>query len=510
MARCAVHLQDHSSIRAGYEGHALNSATVTAQADPSTRSTPFTNGYGGSAAIEYGGEYLGALEWTAVERGDDIAFDTSLLHDLAWCIACQLNRRRLRADTSARLGREFILVGVSDDIHRLEYYIDRAARVDLPTLVCGEFGTEKLQVACAIHFSGRQREGPFVELRCATLHAGTAESALSDRFSEAQGGTLFLNGIDELQPEPQAWLLRLIESRVGQWIDYGGGQTVRLIASTIGDLHQQVEAGTFSEALCAELGFLTIKVPPLRVRPDDLRYLIEYTLTHHNGAAGECDADVLAAFDAYDWPQNLFELERIMRRLVVMGRSQRICLEDLEELAPQIVSGAAPHVASSTAGAAEAHGKAEHKSGQFPLMVGDDNLLIEQVARRVLSGEFDDLKYWHAGVLRALRYIGEHYADAMTLSELADAAYVSPSHLCYLLRSTLGVTFKGILGLVRIERAKQLLVDESERRITDISLHVGFGDLSHFEKTFKRNVNVSPREYRRRRLQELRERARYR
>lgn len=507
---CGVRLSRLGSIHVGRNGEevgsdALPEAGETAPAPWPTAcdknepvaALPASAGPGGERAISisYGGECLGSLDWSAEHQAVDRQLHSRLLHDFAWCLACQLNRERLGARTSERLGSELTLVGVSDAMHRLEEYVERAAGVDLPTLICGEFGTEKVEVACAVHFGGARREKPFVEVRCAALRPGD-EPTLRDRFTRAQGGSLFLNGIDELHPDLQTRLLWFLESRVGQWASRGrrAEPAVRLIASTTGDLRRRVEAGTFSPALFAELSFLPIEVPPLRRRRDDVRHLTAYALMRHNGAAARLEHDALEALEAYDWPQNLFEMERVLSRLVVLHRADSIRLEDLEELAPWVVGNGS-------------RGEVEPERTPPPppaLTEGDDGMSTEQLARRVLSGDLDDLEHWHAGILRALRSIGERYQDAMTLGELAAAAYVSPSHLCYLFRSTLGVTFKGLLGLVRIERAKQLLVEETKRRITDISLDVGFGDLSHFEKTFKRLVKASPREYRRRRLRDLR------
>ena len=129
---------------------------------------------------------------------------------------------------------------------------------------------------------------------------------------------------------------------------------------------------------------------------------------------------------------------------------------------------------------------------------------VEWLAKAIVEGELGELESTHISVRRALKHIGQNFQEEITLGELAGAAGVSPSHLCYLFKSSLGITFKTLLGMVRIEKAKQLLIKNAQHRITDISLEVGFGDLSHFEKTFKRMLKVSPREYRRQRMGELR------
>jgi YesN/AraC family two-component response regulator len=101
----------------------------------------------------------------------------------------------------------------------------------------------------------------------------------------------------------------------------------------------------------------------------------------------------------------------------------------------------------------------------------------------------------HSGLYKALKYIANNYEREVTLSELAANVYVSASHLSYLFKHHLRKSFKQILSELRIERAKQRISESPYARITDIFQEVGFGDLSHFEKIFKRYTGVTPREY---------------
>jgi DNA-binding NtrC family response regulator/AraC-like DNA-binding protein len=124
---------------------------------------------------------------------------------------------------------------------------------------------------------------------------------------------------------------------------------------------------------------------------------------------------------------------------------------------------------------------------------------LGDLPRKLADGDYSDLHAYEIGVQRALRYVGNHYTEEISLGRLARESYISPSHLSFLLKRSLGVPFKSLLAAIRIERAQKLLT-LAEHSITEISLEVGFGDLSHFERTFKRLVGTNPRQYRRRLL----------
>ena len=126
--------------------------------------------------------------------------------------------------------------------------------------------------------------------------------------------------------------------------------------------------------------------------------------------------------------------------------------------------------------------------------------MLGDLPLRLAAGNFSNLDCMALGIQRALRYVGTNYTEDISLGRLARESFMSPSHLSFLLKRSLGVPFKSLLAAVRIERAKQLLSEPNPSSITDISLEVGFGDLSHFERTFKRLVGTNPREYRRQQI----------
>ena len=114
-----------------------------------------------------------------------------------------------------------------------------------------------------------------------------------------------------------------------------------------------------------------------------------------------------------------------------------------------------------------------------------------------MTRNLDELAKLHDGLRKALLYLGEHYAEPVSLDQLARQAHVSPSHLSFLFRSTLSTSFKPLLQRMRVDKAKELLGSGARHRITEVAMSVGFGDLSHFEKSFRRIVGQSPRDYRR-------------
>ncbi len=413
--------------------------------------------------------------------------------------------------TAYRLARENLredvqLIGRSPALQRLEEEIERSAAVDLPVLVGGEFGVEKLQVACAVHFSGPRRTGPFVEINCLAQAGDAALDGPEEWCERARGGTLFFNRIDELDARLQRRLLVVLDSQIGQWLSAeapGRRCNVRLVASTANDLDALVDQGRFSRALHAELSFLCIDVPPLRERREDIRPLTEHLLARRGrDPSRDVAEEVFDACEAYAWPENLFELERVVARLHAMVGPGRIGMAELARYAPKVADAwaASRAAAGRLRAAAPAATEPAIAAGETAVAPsrGGAPLPEEEIARRLALGDLSFAAGFHPGLERALRHIAAKYEEPFSLPELARAACVSPSHLSFLFRSELETNFKALLALVRIERAKALLLANEELRITDISLEVGFGDLSHFEKMFKRVVRLNPREFRRR------------
>ncbi len=388
--------------------------------------------------------------------------------------------------SSERLGRPLQLAGDSEPLRRLESFVEIAATNELPVLLSGEFGTEKTLVAVAIHCGGPRPDAPFVE-----VIGAYPEGPPSRWFKQARGGTLFFNGIDELPLGLQTALSRHLNSRLDQWLNTPSG-VVRLIASTTTDLGAGVAGGRFSRSLLAELNFLSVTIPPLRERMSDLEPLVACVLARCGHARDPERTRALAAICRHhEWPENLFELERIVARLAALTAGRSVTQEELSRHVPW-------QVAESTEEAAGV--EVDHSMKLAPAQCdvpGDSSApSLQQWVDRALALDPARLSDLHPCLRKALLHLGRHFAEPMSLDELAASAHVSPSHLGFLLRSVAGTSFKPLLQAIRLERAKVMLRADPHLRITEAALSVGFMDLSHFQKSFRRFVGLTPRQFR--------------
>jgi AraC-like DNA-binding protein len=401
--------------------------------------------------------------------------EAELLRHFARHAALLVKRYEVRRWSEQRLGRPLLLVGMSRALREIESFVEISARRRLPVLLRGEFGTEKTQLAATIHCCSPSADGPFVQIDCAE-----PASAPADWIGQAEGGTLFLSDVDELDPRLQKQLPQHLPSRLHQWLPAPDPRKVRIIASTSSDLHERARQGLFSRTLLAELDFLSVTVPPLRDRAGDIEPLICEALARNGYAPEEKRTDILVALcRAHLWPDNLFELERTIARLAVMTESRPIRLGDICRHAPEIV----PHDMVCPEGA----------EGDGAPLPG----LAERWVEWATSGGRVPSRGLHEGLKRALLHLGAHYDDPISLPQLASHAGVSPSHLGFLFRNSVGMSFKALLGHIRIHKAREALASEGRPNITEVAMRVGFSDLSHFERSFRRIVGQSPREYRR-------------
>jgi len=272
--------------------------------------------------------------------------------------ALELKRLRERAamleeEVGGRFGFESI-VGCSEAMERVFEVARKAASTDATVLLTGESGTGKELVARAIHFSGPRRKNRFVAINCAAMPKELIESELFGHvkgafsgatrdkpglFEQADGGTLLLDEITELDPAMQAKINRALQEkevrRVGDTRDRR--VDVRIIASTNRDIQQAREQGRVREDLFFRLNVFPIELPPLREREGDVPLLIEHFLREFAGA--EADRYVIEPgarrkLEAYGWPGNVRELRNAIERAVLLCEDRRITA-DLLELGPQ-------------------------------------------------------------------------------------------------------------------------------------------------------------------------------
>ena len=229
---------------------------------------------------------------------------------------------------------------------------DQVAASEASVLICGESGTGKELFARYLHRRSRRADRPMVSVNCAAIPENLLESELFGhekgaftgavarrigKFEEANGGTLLLDEVSEMDVRLQAKLLRAIQERE---IDRVGGThpikvDIRVLATTNRDLEAEVRAGRFREDLFYRLNVIALTAPPLRTRREDIPLLVDHFLTVYckkNGRARlEVSREALAKMAGYSWPGNVRELENVVERAVVLCRSDTLRLEDLPD-----------------------------------------------------------------------------------------------------------------------------------------------------------------------------------
>ena len=242
------------------------------------------------------------------------------------------------------------MIGKSSELSRVKTMIEKAAPTKANVLITGESGVGKELVANAIHKQSPRAAMPFIIVHCAALSESLLESELfgfekgaftgaeaqhKGRFELANGGTIFLDEIGEINPATQVKLLRVLQEKKFERI--GGEQTisvdVRVVAATNRNLEEEVKAGHFREDLYYRLNVVRIEMPSLRERKDDIpllmhSFLREFNIENEKNIKG-FDNRSKAAMMKYDWPGNIRELKNCVESAVVMCTGDEIKIEDL-------------------------------------------------------------------------------------------------------------------------------------------------------------------------------------
>jgi two-component system response regulator HydG len=264
----------------------------------------------------------------------------------------------LQKQLNERFGFEGV-VGNSPLMHSVVARLRQIAPTFATVLISGESGTGKELVAKAIHNNSPRRYKPFVPLNCAALSENILESELfghvkgaftgADRerkgwFEHANGGTLFLDEVGEIPTATQVKLLRVLES--GEIVRVGTSDpikvNVRLISATNRDLGEAVTAGSFRQDLLHRLKVVSVKLPPLRSRREDIPLLLDYFLKGFTASHGKTVTGVTAAarkvLTAHSWPGNVRELKNTIESMVVIDSDGLLDVDDL----PEDLQAAAP------------------------------------------------------------------------------------------------------------------------------------------------------------------------
>ena len=241
------------------------------------------------------------------------------------------------------------IIGENIKLRNAVFVAKRAAETDTRILLQGASGTGKEVFAQAIHNWSFRKDGPFVPINCGAIPNGLLESELFGyvkgaftganregqigKFEYAKGGTLFLDEIGEMSFDMQAKLLRVLEEK--KLCRVGGNKLidldVRIIAATNRDLRAMVQDNKFRDDLYYRLSVVTIYIPPLKQRKDDLPHLINYFLyttgKKLNRNIKRIEPDAEAILNNYHWPGNIRELENVIERAILLSDGDVICKE---------------------------------------------------------------------------------------------------------------------------------------------------------------------------------------
>ncbi len=312
----------------------LEVVVMTAYATVETAVTAMKEGAGDYLAKPFDEDELLVVVEKALERSD---------------IRKQNRNLRRLVTESVSLGN---IIGQSEAMREVFDVLARAVNVDSTVLIEGESGTGKELAARHIHFEGPRKKNPFIVVNCAAIPDSLVESELfghekgaftgaeasrKGKFEVADGGTIFLDEIGDMELDSQAKLLRVLQDGMVERV--GGSQPrrvdVRVIVATNRDLRECLEQGRFREDLYFRLDVLPIRIPPLRERPEDLPLLIAHFREKLSKKLGKeaprLGPDVMDAMRRYGWPGNVRELENTLEQLFILCDKPSLAIEDMPE-----------------------------------------------------------------------------------------------------------------------------------------------------------------------------------
>jgi transcriptional regulator with GAF, ATPase, and Fis domain len=311
--------------------------------------------------LDAAGSRVGVFEVMNKKQGKFTAQDAETLQALASQTTAAVQNVREReailrsnAELEGQARQGALIIGESTSIKVLRDTLARVARTDLPVLILGESGTGKDVVARAIHYASSRQGQPFIPVNCAALAETLLESELfgheqgaftdaretrAGKFEAASGGTLFLDEIGDLSAGGQAKLLRVLEEKVVFRV--GGHQPIpvdtRMVAATNRNLAESVRAGKFREDLFYRLTVVTLELPPLRDRRDDILVLAEHFLKQFCRGAGRkplhLTAEAKRKLEQHNWPGNVRELRNLLERVAYLCPENKVEVADLAIIA---------------------------------------------------------------------------------------------------------------------------------------------------------------------------------
>ncbi len=362
---------------------------------------------------------LGAYDYITKGQDDFVKLDT-VVKNVMEKVSMQRELDTLRGEVSRRYGIEG-LVGESAPMQKLYRLIQKTLRGDLTVAIQGESGTGKELVAKAIHYNSDRKRGPFVIVNCAAIPRELMESEFFGhekgsftgaharkigKFEQADGGTIFLDEVGELNLDLQAKLLRALQNR--EITRVGGNETIqfdaRVICATNRNILRMIQESNFREDLYYRLFQFPVPLPPLRERGQDIlllahHFMREYINEHTDFKSKRLSSEARKAILEYTWPGNVRELKSAIERAILISDRDEISIADLMLNERNIISpwterlSATPVAATSSVAAAQpehaSNGIASSDEDEgFAVVLGSDNddiLTLEDLKRQAVE-----------------------------------------------------------------------------------------------------------------------------
>ncbi|BFM48708.1 helix-turn-helix domain-containing protein [Marinomonas sp. THO17] len=355
--------------------------------------------------------------------------------------------------------QNYPILGHSDAIIRVKKQIEFASKLPFVIFLSGENGCEKAAVAWHIHHLDKKEKGKFICVPVNLIDAESYKEHLLKSLLLAKGGTLYIEDIDDLSDGNKDVLTSLL-SNDDFFMKLNQDKIHLVISCSKKDLSHPSQQWMY-DIFGATTPQFNFHLPPLRERAEDIPEHIAYILSSLDIKL-DITSSALSLLQHYDWPGNIIELHRLILFLASFCES-KITAKEILDL-----------------------GIIDVTSPPFK----------DELIDKLLSHQLDIYDHLHPSIQKSLNFLSLHFLDEICLEDVAASAFASPSHLSFLFREHLGTSFKPLLNQMRIEFAKRKIAKSPNHSITDICLQSGFGDLSHFEKMFKRYSGCTPREFR--------------
>jgi two-component system response regulator AtoC len=263
-------------------------------------------------------------------------------------VASTATSNALIPPAAANLPPEQVIFGQSEAMRKLRVRVDKVAGAQVPVLLLGESGVGKEVIARYLHAKSPWRMGQFVKVNCPAIPGTLLESELfgyekgaftgangmkPGRVEAAEGGALFLDEIAEIEGDIQAKLLQLLQD--GRYSRIGGQEEmhteVRVICATHRDLEEEIRSGKFRQDLYFRINVVTLQLPPLRERIEDLEFIVHYFMEHYQREyqrqVSRISSGTIQLMKQHPWPGNIRELENMVKRFVILGSEDVITSE---------------------------------------------------------------------------------------------------------------------------------------------------------------------------------------